>query len=204
MKVLLFDFDGTICDSYLAAVEIFNNLAGEYKYKKLDEAECMQVRDLTAQEFLQFMKISIIKVPFIARRAKKELQSKVDSLRPFLGIKETILQLHENGYKLGILTSNSEKNIKHFFKKNNLEIFDFIYSDSGLFGKGKVLKKLLKRHQIDPTQVAYVGDETRDIEAARAAGIKIIAVTWGYNSKALLEKHHPNFLIEYPRQLLEL
>ena len=38
--------------------------------------------------------------------------------------------------------------------------------------------------------VVYVGDETRDIVAARKLGIRVAAVTWGYNSSEALEAHH--------------
>jgi len=41
-----------------------------------------------------------------------------------------------------------------------------------------------------------VGDETRDIEAAKAAGFQSVAVTWGYNSKKVLENARPDFIVE--------
>jgi phosphoglycolate phosphatase len=49
-----------------------------------------------------------------------------------------------------------------------------------------------------------IGDEVRDIAAARKAGIAIAAVTWGYNSRAALERAHPDYLVTRPAELLQL
>ena len=115
-----------------------------------------------------------------------------------------MLGLTENGYKLGILTSNSEENVSKFLKKNNLDLFDFIHSESSILGKSKAMHDLLKKHGIRPEEAIYVGDEIRDIEAARKTNIEIIPVCWGYNSKQILEKQNPDFLIDEPRQLIEI
>ncbi len=49
-----------------------------------------------------------------------------------------------------------------------------------------------------------MGDETRDIEAAKKSKIKIVAVTWGFNSSNVLAQHQPDFLIDIPQQLTEI
>ena len=41
----------------------------------------------------------------------------------------------------------------------------------------------------------YVGDMTHDIEAGKEAGVKTVALTWGYQSKEILEKHNPDYII---------
>ncbi|PSB03825.1 HAD family hydrolase, partial [Merismopedia glauca] len=56
----------------------------------------------------------------------------------------------------------------------------------------------------NPAKVIYVGDETRDIEAARKSKIKAIAVCWGFNFREILAKYKPDFLIDRPSQLLEV
>jgi phosphoglycolate phosphatase-like HAD superfamily hydrolase len=52
--------------------------------------------------------------------------------------------------------------------------------------------------------VVYVGDEERDVVAARQAGVDIAAVTWGYNSPELLAVQEPDYLIDYPDELRTL
>ena len=105
---------------------------------------------------------------------------------------------------MGILTSTSEENVRKFLKKNKLELFDFIYSGSSIFGKHKVMKSLLKKQKLKRKEVIYVGDETRDIEAAKKAKVKIISVTWGFNTKQILKKQKPDFLIDKPKELMKI
>ncbi|MEB3145344.1 MAG: HAD hydrolase-like protein, partial [Cylindrospermopsis raciborskii 1523720] len=66
-----------------------------------------------------------------------------------------------------------------------------------------IMSSVIKQRQIKPQTVIYVGDETRDIEAAKKANLKVIAVTWGFNSPEALTRENPDFLIDHPRELLE-
>jgi len=85
-----------------------------------------------------------------------------------------------------------------------MDYFDFIYSDGSLFGKGKILKRVLKKYEFFKRNVVYVGDEVRDIDAAREAGIKIVSVSWGFNSKEVLGSNKPNYIVDTPAELLGL
>lgn len=195
-KVFVFDFDGTICDSFETALRIINNESEVFHYRKIQPSEYAEMRNLTAQEILKSVGISTLKLPFVVRKVRKEINKEIDSLHPFQGIKEALLHLKSKGYAMGILTSNSEENVLQFVKKNGLELFDFIYSGSSIFGKDKVISKLLKDLEISPSNAVYIGDEIRDVEAAKAVGIPIIAVSWGFNSRSALEVHRPNYLID--------
>jgi phosphoglycolate phosphatase-like HAD superfamily hydrolase len=84
------------------------------------------------------------------------------------------------------------------------ELFSFIYSGTALFGKHKVLRKFLRKNNLAPEDVIYVGDETRDIEASMKIRIKVVAVSWGFNSAQALAAQNPDFLIHHPRELVEV
>ena len=105
---------------------------------------------------------------------------------------------------MGIVTSNGQKNVKVFVENNNLNIFDYIFCDTSIFGKEKVLKKFLEQYSIAKENVMYIGDEIRDIQACQNVGIKIISVAWGFNSKEGLSKSNPDFLVNSSAELLEL
>ena len=126
-------------------------------------------------------------------------------MRPrFPGIKEALIELKHQGNKLVIITSNSKENVIVFLEKQEMqEVFDFIYSGT-TFGKSKVINKFLNQNNINPQQAIYVGDETRDIEAARKSNIRAIAVSWGFNSKELLAAQNPDFLIHQPNELIDV
>jgi phosphoglycolate phosphatase len=54
---------------------------------------------------------------------------------------------------------------------------------------------VLKRAGVLPASAIAIGDEVRDIEAARAAGIACGAVTWGYAASEALSALQPDLLI---------
>ncbi|MGH8001053.1 MAG: HAD-IA family hydrolase, partial [Brasilonema sp.] len=154
---------------------------------------------------IKYSGISILKIPFLVKKVKSELKNKIKELKPISGIKDALVVLNNEGYRLGIITSNSLENVTDFLKVNDLDnLFDFIYSGVTIFGKTTIINNVLKQKQIKPQEVIYVGDETRDIEASKKANIKVIAVTWGFNSQEVLTKQNPDFLIHHPSQLLEV
>ncbi|AKG24108.1 HAD-IA family hydrolase [Calothrix sp. 336/3] len=204
-KVIIFDFDGTIADTVDALVSIANRLALEFGYIQITPEELAILRGLTSREIMKYSGISVFRVPFLVKKVKGELKSKIVDLKPIPGIEEALFNLHYQGYKLGIITSNSQENVTSFLKLNHLDtLFDFIYSGVTIFGKTTIINNVLRQKQLKAKDVIYVGDETRDIEASKKANIQVVAVTWGFNSPEALASYNPNFLIEEPSQLLDV
>ena len=204
-KVIIFDFDGTIADSLETLVNISNRLAVQFGYKQTSLAELTQIQNLTSREIIKQSGISIFKVPFLLKKVKAELSLEIKTLSLFPGMKEALIELHELGHKLVIISSNSKSNITAFLEHNNLaDIFYYIYSGSTIFGKDKVINKFIKQENIDINDVIYVGDETRDIESAKKSQVIAIAVSWGFNTKEVLIKQNPDYVIEQPSELIDI
>lgn len=204
-KAIIFDFDGTIADTVDALVSIANRLAEEFGYIPITPDELDLLKNLNSREIIKYSGISVFKIPFLVKKVKAELKDKIAELKPIPGIKEVLIVLKKKGIRLGIITSNSQENVTEFLKSNNLDsIFDFIYSGVTIFGKTTIINNVLKKQQINPEEVIYVGDETRDIEASQKANIKVIAVTWGFNSQEILARQNPNFLVHQPSDLLDV
>jgi HAD superfamily hydrolase (TIGR01549 family) len=203
-KLLVFDFDGTVADTFQCGLEILNSMASEFGYRQLEAPDLPRVRDMRTRELLKFLGIPATRLPKISKRGKEELSKRMDEILPFAGIAEIVRTLHTQGFRLGILTSNSEENVSVFLKKFDLEHFDFIYTSSKLTGKARVIRRILKESKLRPRQVLLVGDEVRDIEAAQATGIHMAAVTWGYNSRSSLASLNPDHVLESPADLAVL
>ncbi|NWF62428.1 MAG: HAD-IA family hydrolase [Fischerella sp.] len=204
-KVIIFDFDGTIADTVDALVSIANRLAKEFGYVQITPEELALLRNLTSREIISYSGISLFKIPFLVKKVKGELKNKIPELEPIPGMKEALTLLKAEGHRLGIITSNSKDNVTEFLTINCLDnFFEFIYSGVTIFGKTTIINNLLRQKQIRTEEVIYVGDETRDIEASKKANIKVIAVTWGFNSPEVLAKQNPNFLIHHPSELVEV
>lgn len=203
-KVIVFDFDGTIADTYDAIVEITNRLSAEFGYQPVNEAELDELKNLSSREIVKKSKISPFQIPFLLKKLKLELAKEIGNLKPIAKIENNLLHLKQKGYKLGIITSNTKNNVLAFLEKNNLQLlFDFIYSETTIFGKHKVIDQFLKQNNLEPDEIIYVGDETRDINAAKKSNVKVIAVSWGFNSPSVLAQYQPNFLINHPHELIE-
>ena len=203
-RVLIFDFDGTIADTFHAIVKISNQLADEFQFKTMTSSEAEQMKNNTVKETIAKLNIPLLKIPIIIAKAKSELLKGISEIDPVVGLKETLLQLKKLGIQLGILTSNSAQNVDGFLKNHELQIFDFIKTTSKIWSKDHHLSKIIESYNLKATEVLYVGDEVRDILAAHRCGIKVAAVTWGYNSTKTLSEHNPDYLLNHPKELLNL
>ena len=202
-QIIIFDFDGTLADTLHTVVTITNRLSGEFGYSPTNPETLAQIQNLSSWQIIQQSGISLFKLPFLLKRVISELNQDLQQIDLFPTIPEILRQLQEQNYTLYIVTSNSKINVITILSRYGLvNNFKNIYSGINLFGKHKVINQLLKQEKIEPQQAIYIGDETRDINAARKSKIKSIAVSWGYNSAEVLAHHHPNALISHPSELI--
>ena len=117
---------------------------------------------------------------------------------------EALRELQTLGFSLGIITSNTEVNVQIFLRSHGLELFDFVRCSSKLLGKARMIRSVIRRQHVRAADILFVGDETRDIEASKKVGIRIAAVTWGYNSRRSLEAMKPDFVFESPQELVAM
>lgn len=203
-RCVLFDFDGTLGDTFEAGVEILNTLAGEFGFRGLPPGEVEHARDLSTRELMRHLGIPQMKLHRISKRGTEEITKRIMAIRPFPGVPEMLRELDGREITLGVLTSNSEQNVRTFLSNHGLEVFDFIKSSSKLLGKSRVLRALMKEHGFSAREILFVGDELRDIEAAQESGVHMAAVTWGYNSSAALEAAGPDYMIDDPMGICRL
>lgn len=203
MKTLIFDFDGTIVDSFGITIEAYNKVAPEIGSLQILDNDFDLIRSLSANELMKRYKVRKSQLLKLALAVRTELKDKIIHARPHSGLSDVVRELKRSGTSLGIMTSNSKDNVVKFLEVYNLtNEFDFIYSGKNVLGKHRVLKNILKRHGLKKEEAMYVGDETRDIRAAKKAGISGVAVTWGFNSAEALKKEQPDFIAESPEDLL--
>ena len=201
-KVLLFDFDGTIADTRALALQILNELSSEFSFRFLPDEEVEIARAMKTQDLMKYLGVSRWRLPLIAHRGLVKFQERIAEVQPIEAMPETLHSLQQQGFRLGILTSNSEANVTTFLKKHHLTCFDFIRTSSKLFGKSREMRRFMKEQKLRPEEIVYIGDETRDIEATHEASIRMAAVTWGYNSSEVLSSLSPHYLFEKPADLL--
>ena len=195
---LVFDYDGVIADSHQCIFKAFNDLAGEMKIPIEDRVDFNYWREKGSLMALKEMKISIFDLPSISRRMSEVQKRYIHEVKFYKDIDKTLKKIKESGINIGILTSNDLENVENNLKKNNLEIFDFIRTGAKYFGKAQRIKRIKRKIG----NFWYVGDELRDVEACKKAGVPIIAVSWGFNDKKLLKD--ADYVVDTPKEFLNL
>lgn len=203
MKTVIFDFDGTIADSFPFTFEAVRELAPKYGYEPLTVEEIEVLREMSFRDIVKRYHLGPIKLIRMTLDAHAVSARRMSETKIFPGMKETLEKLRQSGYRLVIMSSNSRRNIETFLEDNNLDVFDSIDTTLSLSGKGRKLLRIMRRLGLSAANVIYVGDEVRDYEAAREAGIAAINVTWGYNKPEILTKSNKN-LADTPAELLAL
>ncbi len=205
-KLVLFDFDGTIADTMLTLITGYNKLVAKtLNCKLVDTSLIEEYKKWTPRALMKEHRITVLKLPVLAYWLRRYLRNHFDEVNMFTDVDQVIKKLKDDGFKLGILTSNSRRNVKTFLSSRSLlPYFDYIYSSKKLTGKDQVFKKMQSVHDLDINNVIYIGDEVRDIEFVRKIGIPIIAVTWGLGNRELLSSHQPDFMIDDPKEILPI
>jgi len=178
-------------------------MAAEFGYRPLLGSEVEVARGMNTRQFMRYLGISTVHLPKISLRGFRLLHSRIENILPIRGVPELLHELQDRGIPMGILTSNSEENVRAFLHRHCLEVFSFTHSSSHLFGKAREIRAILRRNRLSAQEIIFIGDETRDVEAAQQTKVPVIAVGWGYNSYKVLQERKPQATIECPRQLLE-
>ena len=204
-RLLVFDFDGTIADTLGETWKIFNELAGDYGIRQVEEGEIEAMRHLSLKQILKTLNIPKRRVPSMIARGTGMLRANLDNLRVITGMGEVLHEMRKHAEGMGILTSNSTANVEVFLKNHGLgECFDFVSSTSKLTGKARYLRAIRKTFSLKNEEMLYVGDELRDMKAAQKAKVPHAAVTWGFNSRESLADVRPTYLFDSPEDFLRL
>jgi len=202
MKLIIFDFDGTIADSTHLTFQIYEKLSESFGLKAFTETEIIELKALTMHERLKKHQISIFQVPRLARKTRKIVSELMTEIKPFDGMKDVMETLTHKGYEIGIVSSNSKKNITKFLNHYGFPHPKLIYGKASFFGKRKHLKRMHRKLKSNDTY--YVGDEIRDILACEGIEIKMIAVTWGFDDEALLKETNPSYIARKPEEIIKI
>jgi phosphoglycolate phosphatase len=204
IRNIIFDFDGVLADTLPFAVRAAMEINEELHLLSAEKITPEEFRSLDMEEFVRKSKISKFNLFLFILKYRKRLRREIEDTPTFTDLPQVLKELKAKGIKLGIVTSNQKQIVEKFLKHHKICFFNFIYSTISVFHKEKMLIKSINKFRLNKEQTIYVGDETRDIKAARAAGVKIAAVTWGYNFESKLFEYKPDFFINRPKELLNL
>jgi len=203
MKYLIFDFNGTTVDDLPLVMEI---LTESLKSKNINitKYSTKYLRQTGVKNFMKEINVSKIQLLWLYKDIKAKIKTRQSDC-PLVKNFEKYLSVLSTKYKLLVFSSNSPETIKNYLIKNNVDkYFDGIYEDDSYFGKEVGLRKIIKNLKTNKDTIYYFGDESRDIVAAKKAGLKSVAVTWGFEGSIPLSATNPDFIINKPEELLNI
>jgi len=204
--LVIFDFDGTLADSFPWVLRTVDEVSDRFKFRRLHDGELDELRFCDAREVMRRLGVPRWKVPMIARYVRTRMAQDVDQIGLFPGAGEMIDQLADAGLRLAVVSANGESTIRTVLGPHAQRI-TAIAGGVSLFGKRGKLLRMSRLTGVDPGRTIVVGDEIRDLNAAKAARMAFGGVSWGLTRSEALEAGKPEALFrqmsDIPRFLME-
>lgn len=194
-SLVIFDLDGTLVDSFPWFLRTINDVADRFGFRRVRDEDVEGLRHASTREILSRLEVPLWKLPAIARHARRLKAEAAAEIPLFAGVEAMLRTLTENGVQLALVTSDSEANARAKLG-DAAALFAHFDCAASLFGKPAKFRRVIRRAGVALDHVISIGDEVRDIEAARAVGIACGAVCWGYAAPAALRAHGPDHVFE--------
>lgn len=202
-RLIIFDFDGTLVDSGPWMARALNGVAAQFGFRQVGEAEIEALRGRDSRSVIRELGVPLWRLPAIARHMRRLVEESDHTPPLFPGI-AAMLQAVAAGRTLAVVSSNTERAIRRALGPELAGLFAVYACEASMFGKRAKFRRVLKLTGIPASAALAIGDETRDIEAARAAGVACGGVTWGYATPELVRSQAPDHLFESPADIMAL
>ena len=203
-RLAIFDFDGTLADSFPFFVSVFNRIADEHGFSRVDAEQAQQLRHHDTRTIMRQVGMPAWKLPLASRSFIGLMRDNAARIPLFDGIREALHTLDRAGVRLAIVSSNSEQNVRLVLGPVMGGLFQQYECGMSVFGKAARIRKVVKRAAVAPAHALYVGDQAMDAQAARKVGVAFGAVSWGYAPIEALRRVGPEHEFGAPGELLRI
>ncbi len=162
--------------------------ADVFGYRRLSADEAERLRGQDNKAVMAAMGVKAWQLPRMAIHMRRVAAERADEIALFPGVDAMLRALAAGGVHVAVVSSNGEGVIRRVLGPDLSALVTDFDCGAAIFGKAAKFRRVVRRAGVAPAQAVGVGDEVRDIEAAGAAGIASVAVTWGYATRELLEK----------------
>jgi phosphoglycolate phosphatase len=201
-RLAIFDFDGTLADSLPWFRASFQDMIARFDLAPIRDDEVEGLRGMSAREIMSRLNVSMWQLPAIVSDMRKRKLAAASETSLFAGIPAMLSDLQRLGTKTAVVSSDSEASVRQVLGPATSLITRF---DCGaaIFGKHWKFRRVARRLEAEPADTICIGDEIRDIEAAKAAGMDSGAVAWGYALPAALQAAGPTHLFNSIEEMSE-
>lgn len=194
-SLVIFDLDGTLVDSIPWFQRHVNDVADKFGFRRVSDDDISPLRRAGVREIFERLQVPRWKLPAIVRHMRRLKTAHLSGIPMFPGVEPMLRSLADGGLRLALVSSDNENNARAQLGAN-VALFSAFNCGASLYGKAAKFRRVVRRLGADAGSTIAIGDEIRDIEAARAAGIACGAVTWGYSEPDILRSHKPDLVFE--------
>ena len=215
MKLIAFDVDGTILDTLDSIIHVLNETLYANGFYKVDDKEYIRkalgygsyylIEQALIFPYNHFYDKNVTK-QVLQDYLKRYMADDASLTKPYEGVVDLIKELKEEGYKVIAYSNKPDSVLKPLMKEKFGDVFDDVLGQvEGQAPKPnpEILLNMLDRIGISKDDAVYIGDSDVDVETARNAGMKMIAVTWGFRDRDFLEKLNPDYIVDNTKELKE-
>lgn len=192
-RLAIFDFDGTLADSLPWLRSSFQDMIARFDLTPVGDDEIEGLRLMTGRQIMARLNVPMWRLPIIVSDMRRRKLAAADEISLFAGVAALLSGLRGCGVQVAIVSSDGEESVRRVLgpAADLISRFD---CGAAIFGKHRKFRRVARHFGIRPADIICIGDELRDIEAARAAGMDSGAVAWGYAYPSVLQAAGPTHL----------
>jgi phosphoglycolate phosphatase len=198
----IFDFDGTLADSFPWFCSVLDQTADRFGLRRVDPGDIPRLREMSSRDALSYLGVPAWKLPQITIFMRSLMSDGIAGIPMFPGASEALAALDAAGVRLALVSSNAEANVRAVLGEAEGRI-GFYACGSSLWGKAQKFRRALKALNVPAHSAIVIGDEIRDVEAAREAGLAVGSITFGYNARDALTALNPDYVFDSYDALLQ-
>jgi phosphoglycolate phosphatase len=201
-RLAIFDFDGTLADSIDWFRSSFQETVTRFNLTPTTPEELESMRGLSAREIMARLGVSMWQLPTIASDMRRRKLAAASDISLFDGIPAMLSGLQRSGVRTAVVSSDSEASVRQVLGPVTGLIGHF---DCGaaIFGKHRKFRRVARALGVEPAETICIGDEIRDIDAAKTARMDSGAVAWGYTLPSALQNAGPTILFDSVAEMTE-
>ena len=203
-RLAIFDFDGTLADTFPFFLSVFNRIADKHGFSRIDLDQIESLRHYGTREMMRHVKMPAWKLPMASKSFIDLMKENAADLPLFDGVEEALRHLVREGVKLAVVSSNSEHNVRQVLGPELSALMSRFECGMSIFGKASRIQAVLKDSGVEAHEAIYIGDQGTDAEAAHKVKVPFGAVTWGYATIEALRHHAPKEEFDCPASLMRI
>jgi len=202
-SLVIFDFDGTLANSYQWFVSVYADLADRFQLPPLTKDELEQLRRLDIRLISRRFNIPFWKILQIGSYLQQQMAREIHKVGLVDGMPVVLDRLVTAGIRLAVVSSNAEDNVRQVLGADYAKRFEVFECGVSMFGKKTKFEKVLRKTSIPPSQALSIGDEIRDLKASHQAGIAFGAAGWGSTNLDTFTPLKPEESFLQPEEILD-